>query len=439
MKPNPLVLGLLAAGLATAVLPASAQSAQDLEQLRAEIRALRAELNELRQQARPAPASPSATAASAQVNERLDAVELRQKDAVVGGDIPNSFRLPGSETSIRVYGFAEANLVKDFKATAPGDTFTNLLEQPLDGSGAPRGKTVLTAQTSRFGFESSTPTRLGPLNAKIEADFYAYCGAECNRNRLRVRHAFGEYAGWLVGQTWSTFMDLDALPETVDFNGPVGSTFRRPTQIRYTYNDPNLAKFQVALEDPSEGARRPNLVLRADKSFDWGGANVRLLSHEQRAGATRRNGVGFGAGAFYKLTAATTLMGQYTQVDGDADGAYLIGANYPLVDAAGNFALDESRGLVLGLNHVFSERLRASLAYGMVRSRHDANSDYALAATTQGFGDNARLRQWHLNFYYVPLKNVELGAELIAGKRTNFMGDSGTMSRVNLQARYSFN
>lgn len=435
MKLNRLMLSLAAAGLTTLALPGAAQTAQDLELLRAEIRALRAELNELKQARQPA----AATAASAQVHERIESVELRQKDAVVGGDLPGSFRLPGSDTSIRVYGFAEANLIKDFKATAPGDNFTNLIEQPLDNSGAPRGKVLLTAQTSRFGFESSTPTAMGPFNTKVEADFYAYCGAECNRNRLRLRHAYGEYAGWLAGQTWSTFMDLDTLPETVDFNGPVGSTFRRPVQLRYTYSNPSLAKFQVALEDPSDGARRPNLVLRADKGFDWGGANVRLLSHEQRTSGARRNGLGFGAGAYYKLTGSMTLMGQYTQVDGDADGAYLIGANYPVVDAAGRLALDKSRGVVLGLSNVFSERLRATLAYGLVRSRHDPASAYAAAATAQGFGDNQRLRQWHLNMYYVPIKNVELGAELIGGKRTNYSGDSGSLSRLNLQARYSFN
>jgi hypothetical protein len=121
-----------------------------------------------------------------------------------------SFRLPGSETSIRVYGFAEANLIKDFKGTAPGDNFSNLAEQPLGKSD--NGKTVLTGQTSRFGFETSTPMGNGAFNTKIEADFYGYCGSECNRNRLRLRHAYGEYAGWLIGQTgpswtWTTCRD----------------------------------------------------------------------------------------------------------------------------------------------------------------------------------------------------------------------------------------
>ncbi|MGP1692875.1 MAG: DcaP family trimeric outer membrane transporter, partial [Giesbergeria sp.] len=325
MKRSSLFLALMAAGLCSLSGQVFAQSAQDFNEMRAELKALRAELNQLKgQQAQPAPA-----ASASAWNERLDTVELRQKDAVVLGDIPGSFRLPGSETSIRVYGFAEANLIKDFKSTAPGDNFSNLPEQPLASTNPSTGKNVLTGQTSRFGFETSTPMGNGAFNTKIEADFYGYCGSECNRNRLRLRHAYGEYAGWLIGQTWSTFMDLDNLPETVDFNGPPGATSRRPVQVRYTWNNPSLAKFQFALEEPTDGAHSPNLVARVDKGFDWGTLNARILSHEQRVDGFSKRGFGFGLGGSYKLTGSTTLMAQYTQVDGDGDGAYLVGANYP--------------------------------------------------------------------------------------------------------------
>ncbi|MDP2770186.1 MAG: DcaP family trimeric outer membrane transporter, partial [Giesbergeria sp.] len=336
MKLTPAFVTLLAAGLCSLPPGALAQSAKDFEDLRNELKALRTELNQMKAQQTQAPA-----AAASGWNDRIDAVELKQKDAVVLGDIPGSFRLPGSETSIRVYGFAEANLIKDFKGTAPGDNFSNLMEQPLGKS--ENGKTVLTGQTSRFGFETSTPMANGAFNTKIEADFYGYCGSECNRNRLRLRHAYGEYAGWLIGQTWSTFMDLDNLPETVDFNGPPGATSRRPVQVRYTYNNPSVAKFQFAVEDPSDGAHSPNLIARIDKGYDWGSMSARVLSHEQRMGGVSKRGMGFGLSGSYKLTGTTTLMAQYTLMDGDNDGAYLVGANYPVVDGS-TLRLDRAQG-----------------------------------------------------------------------------------------------
>jgi hypothetical protein len=230
-------------------------------------------------------------------------------------------------------------------------------------------------------------------------------------------------------------MDLDNLPETVDFNGPPGATSRRPVQVRYTYNNPNLAKFQFALEDPSDGAHSPNLIARIDKGYDWGSMSARVLSHEQRMGGVSKRGLGFGLSGSYKLTGTTTLMAQYTLMDGDNDGAYLVGANYPVVDGS-TLRLDRAQGVVLGLGNVFSEQLRGTLSMGWVESRRKLGDDYVNA---YGSGGNLKLFQWHAGLYYTPIKNVELGGELLGGRRTTFGGDTGRMTRLNLQARYLFN
>jgi DcaP outer membrane protein len=346
---------------------------------------------------------------------------------VVAGDLAGSFRLPGSETSLRVYGHAEAQALIDRLGTAPGDNFTNLMEQPLDRRdiGFAKGKTKLTAQTSRFGFESATPGALGAFSTKVEADFYAYCGAECNRNRLRLRHAYGEYAGFLIGQTWSTFMDLDNLPETVDFNGPIGAPFSRRMMVRYTYGDAKArVKYTVALEDPEDGARVPNLVARFDKGFDWGAVNLRGLWHEKRTATDTRRGTGFGVGGSYKLTGDDLLMAQWARVRGDYDMMY--GSWGYATQANGRLVFDTNDGLVVGWAHTFGPQLRSNVVLGMNRSKGDP------------VFDNRRLRQLHVGAIYSPLKNIELGGEYIHGRRQTFDGDSGTMSRFDLMARYSF-
>lgn len=423
------LIALAAIALAGGSLPARAQSAADFEALKAEIRKLREEVEALKkaQSAQAAPASAAAPAAQAALTERVEQLEIKAKDAVVGGDIGGSFRLPGSETSVRVYGYAEAHLIHDLGGTAPGDNFTNLMEQPLDrrDAGFTSGKTKLTAQTSRIGFESATPTRYGTLNTKVEGDFYAYCGAECNRNRFRLRHAYGEYAGWLIGQTWSTFMDLDDLPETVDFNGPIGSPFSRRMMVRYTYADPKAGyKLTFAAEDPEDGARLPNLVARYDHSFDWGAFNVRLLGHEKRVGTATKRGAGFGLGGSYKPTGDDLLMGQWARVNGDFDMMY--GSLGYTTTPTGEILFDKVDGVVLGWAHTFNGQWRSNLVLGMTRSRGDPAFD------------NRRLTQLHVGAIYAPVKNVELGVEYIRGTRKTFDDDKGTMSRVDLMARYSF-
>lgn len=425
---NKTLIALATAAVAALAVPAQAQSSKELDELRQEIRKLRQELDELKKQ-KPAEAKPADTAGSA---ERIEQVELKQKDAVVGGDIGGSFRLPGSDTSVRVYGFAEVHAIHDFKKPGPSDNFTDLTFQPLDSDPVGNGKTKLTAQTSRIGFETSTPTQYGSFATKIEADFYSYSAG--NRNRLRLRHAYGEYAGWLVGQTWSTFMDLDNLPETVDFNGPIGNPFSRRTMVRYTYGDPKAGyKLAFAAEDPedqfgggSANERLPQLVARADKSFGWGAVNVRLLAHEKRSATQTKRGGGIGVGANYKLTDKDLLMGQYARVDGDIDQLY--GSNGYSIDATtGAITFDKNRGLVLGYARTFSEQTRGTLVFGMNRGK------------TAEAVDNRTLRQFHINIIHSPIKNIELGAEYIHGIRKVFGGEKGTMSRFDLMGKYYFN
>jgi len=445
----------------TAGAPAQAQSKKELEAMRKEMQQLRAEMAEMKkeraaEQAQVAKALEEAKAAQAAAmqtaaapkpadtkpadpgwGDRIEALEIKSKDSVVKGDIDGSFRLPGSETSVRLYGYAEAHAIHDFGKKAPDDLFTNLMFQPTpseaaaDPSLAQKGKTSLTAETSRFGFETSTPSKYGTFNTKIEADFYSY--GEGNRNRLRLRHAYGEYAGFLVGQTWSTFMDVDDLPETVDFNGPIGSPFSRRAMVRYTWGDAKAGyKFAFAAEDPhdqfgggSSGERMPELVARFDKTFDWGAVNVRGLFHEKRSFAEIKYGYGWGLGGSYKLTDKDTLMGQVAVVKGDFDQQY--GSNgYSIDPVTGAITMDRNLGVILGYAKTFNEQLRGNVALGY----NKANDPAALG--------NKRLVQLHVGAIYSPFKNVEIGAEAIYGVRETYSDEKGKMGRIDLMGRYSF-
>lgn len=417
-------LASVAAAAALAVSwPVYAQSSPALDEMRDEVRRLREEVRQLRG------AQASTPAGASDWGARLDRLEQGQKDAVTQGELPGSMRLPGSGTSLRLYGFAEVHAIHDLKQSGPSDVFSDLMFQPLDSAGGKTGKTTFTAQTSRFGLATSTPVGTETLATKLEGDFYAYGSG--NRNRLRLRHAYAQYGNWLVGQTWSTFMDLDDMPETVDFNAIGGPSSRR-VQLRYTYDKSPIAKFTVALEDPEDqfGAgssheRLPQLIARADKQFDWGGLSFRLLSHEKRSATQSKRGLGVGIGGHYKLSEKDVVMAQYAQVDGDID--HMVGGSGYVIDSAtGAIRFGKSQGLIVGYTHTFSPELRGTVMYGM-------NHNKTAAAL-----DNRKLQEWHLNLIYTPMKNVEIGAEYIHGVRKTFAKDKGTMSRFDLMARYTF-
>ena len=67
-----------------------------------------------------------------------------------------------------------------------------------------------------------------------------------NSYNPRLRHAFFTYGKWLFGQTWSTFQDVGALPESVDFLAASdGIVFERQPMVRYS-----SAGWQFAIENP---------------------------------------------------------------------------------------------------------------------------------------------------------------------------------------------
>ena len=135
MKKPLITLMLLATGAIS--LQATAQTKAEFDELRQEVMRLRQEIN-----AQKAATSAAPAATSAGVIDRLDQVEIKQKDAVVLGDIGGSFRLPGSETSVKLYGFAELNMVREGKADNSGNDYSTFVPYaPINGTNARKGQT----------------------------------------------------------------------------------------------------------------------------------------------------------------------------------------------------------------------------------------------------------------------------------------------------------
>ncbi|MFM9436447.1 hypothetical protein ACFDR9_003531 [Janthinobacterium sp. CG_23.3] len=484
---------------AVVAAPSQAQSAKDFADMRAEIKRLGDELKELKQAKAPA-AAPAPAISNAELAERVEQVELRVKDAVVGGDIPNSSRLPGSDTSVRLYGFAELNMVKEFKGdNANNDYSTFAPYAPLNDSaeGRRKGGNYLHARTSRFGIEASTPTQYGPLSVKIEGDFNndprtgnaavygdiknIYTQQATNSYNFRLRHAYGQFGGLLVGQTWSTFMDVDNSPETVDFNGTIGGTFIRQPMVRYTYPTKDYGSFTVAAEnassyvlegtpnivetvDPVTGvvskqadgsssfaattkgfSKVPDVVARWDKGFGWGGVSVRGVVTEHRLddGADvdlSKRGYGFAASALYKTFGSDFMTVGLT--GGTGIGRYFNYIEGALYDAANKRILTEKAlGVVLGYQHKPSDTLRFNGSVGYQRNYDNAYTDYARANGLDSgqYAVNSKVWQAHLGFIWNPVKGVDFGAEYILGRRKTLAGEEGDLSRVNLSAKYNFN
>ena len=180
------------------------------------------------------------------------------------GEFPGSFKIPGSDAALRIGGRVRMTYVNSFDAIGSDDRFVTS-SIPIEGS-EEAGKTSrveFSAGPSRLNFDLRTPTGVGYMRAFIEGDFAG------DRDYFRLRHAFGQWGGWLLGQAWSTFSDPEAEPDGIDFEGLNAISMARQPQIRWTRPIAERLSFATALEEANpeltgaEGVNQiPDLVLR---------------------------------------------------------------------------------------------------------------------------------------------------------------------------------
>ncbi|MBK7904699.1 MAG: hypothetical protein IPJ97_18645 [Proteobacteria bacterium] len=82
---------------------------------------------------------------------------------------------------------------------------------------------------TRINFGTDTLLAGGDkLSTRFEIDFFGTIGASNHAHDQSyapvLRHAYVQWREWLVGQTWSNFQDVAALPDSVDFIGSTDGT-----------------------------------------------------------------------------------------------------------------------------------------------------------------------------------------------------------------------
>jgi hypothetical protein len=198
-------------------MPAAAWSQTAKEQeLEARIAELEKLVQQLAAEKKAAPA-PAAAPAAAPVAKPVQASTIT----------PNA--APG--TTFVVTGFVKADAI--WTDTSDGELADSSIGRdfyvpstiPI-GNTTPDEGTDLNAHIKQSRFNFGTDTILeggGKDSPRFEIDFYGRADGDqriSNGYGPTVRHAYVTWGNWLVGQTWSNFMDVATLPEAADFIGP---------------------------------------------------------------------------------------------------------------------------------------------------------------------------------------------------------------------------
>ena len=317
---------------------------------------------------------------------------------------------------------------------------------PLDdGSSADDITADFQARETRINFRADTKTAGGDsITAFIEMDFFIHGdGNEVVSNSYspRLRHAFIKYNKWTFGQTWSTFQDVAALPEALDFVGPAESTtFIRQAMVRYT-----TGGLELAAENPqtfvSGGTRDrstiPDLIARYTFKFGDKGSYLKVaglyrsLKIQDTGGGSQEDEAGYGISASTKIMfGSADLRAMVTY--GDGVGRYVGLGFVPdgYVDSNGSIATAEMVAAFVALRVPFGNGWRMNVMYGTTAIDYD---DDVLAAGLNDTGSS-----FHVNLIKNVLPKLDIGAELIYGEREVIGGASGDFTRAQFSAKYAF-
>jgi hypothetical protein len=358
-----------------------------------------------------------------------------------------------NETEIKVGGYVKMDgLISDYsKAPTRGVGEDFFIPSTIETSGEPGDPRLnLHAKETRFWLKSFTPTEYGDITTHFEIDFLL--GQQGNERvgnsfSARIRHASLSSDRWTVGQTWTNFLNVSTLPDYQDFIGPVGVTFARQAQIRYTAPTSN-GDWSISLENPEttltpfEGGPRidaddstiPDIVVRRNWRGDWGNLSIAALLRELKINTMglddSERGAGISIAGKLALNDGDDLRWQVNY--GNALGRYLGLNSYNVgaLDATNNIVLTTQYGAFAAYRHVWNDRLRSSLG----ASFSNADNDTAIS----GLAVPKSYQSAHVDIIWSPVSRLSLGAEYIWARRKDESGDDGTLNRLQLSAKYLY-
>lgn len=352
----------------------------------------------------------------AELEQRIASLEAQSSDAAARPDL--SFGI--GQTEITLYGFARFEAFYDFDFAQGDLSRTGRIGEPAFETD---GEFETSVRVSRFGIRSSTPTDIGDIGTQLEFDLFS--GDDTTTSpQLRLRHAnvtIGD--AWLFGQFWTNFMPLVHYPSTADFNGPVGITFARVPQIRYTYNGIEGLLLSASIEEAAGGSSDPVVTAAALFSGDNYSARIAGLVGTFDSGGQEFNTNGLTLSGSVSPWQGGTLSATY--VTGAGIGNLLIGGG----DQAVGGQVNDADGFTLEYRQAINDQLTVGVAYG--RESYDL-------ATNTGTIDFTDLETLHVNAFYSPVENLTLAAEFIRGERTTSTGQSFDANRIGASITFGF-
>jgi DcaP outer membrane protein len=358
---------------------------------------------------------------------------------------PGYFRLPGTETLLRIGGYAKTDFIYDLKPAGNTDSFIPSTI-PIPAPAAFNNSTI-SVRPTRINADFLVPTKSGgSYRFFIEVDMFG-----TNATTPRLRHAYGQAKNFLIGQTFSNFMDPDSGPDQLDFQGPAAQVSIRNPQFRYSLLVASKTTFSISAEKPTSdvsfttpqftalpNSPAPDGTLKFRRETDRGHVQLSALLRGVAAYLPDgEHGSVFGWG--FNLAGAERLWGKDTVVYQVAYGngieRYINDTSGLGIDAAVTSVQNPHlRPLPViatygALQHFWIPQLRSSIIYSFDQVQNteaEPGSTYHQGNYTAG------------NLIWNPFGSLTVGGEFLYGWRDNKDGSTGNAPRIQFAAKYNF-
>jgi hypothetical protein len=306
-------------------------------------------------------------------------------------------------------------------------------------------RTHLHARTSRLWLRlQHNGPQLGPFELFAEADWLK----DFDQYRPRLRHAYLKAGRLLVGRSWSTFINTQALPD-IDAGIAVGASVTLLHQLRWTQALHDNLQLHVALEDPAnrlhfsgtsgisviERERPYDLALRLESLPAWGSLSFSGVWRELSVTSSRtrtadqQSTMAFSLAGRIDTGALDNLRFMFNYGDGLARHSTLGTFADAMVEADGSLDTNTGYSTLLAYQHYWTPQWRSTLAFSTARSDLPAVAAGSLTRSTSSS---------HLNLIWTPNLRWSLGIEYLHGWRETKTGANGELQRLQLTWRLNF-
>jgi hypothetical protein len=349
---------------------------------------------------------------------------------------PITFRAGSWQLSLG--GFFKLNLIHDFNAIGSTDIF-DPRSIPVDGSKSTN--TRIEARETRLSLGIKGPAEGKDLELFLEGDFFG--PGTGTGNALRLRHAYARYGALLAGQTWTTFMDEQNIPPTIDFEHALAAPLVRQGLLRVTTGLSKRSELAFAVEESDPQILIPPGV-QGTTEKPWPDFTTRFRFTSSRGhvqlsgfvghsrfrpdtGATRDVTIG-GVLASIRLRLFARDAAYVELAYGPGVGRYH-GAASAVLDAAGRLQTIDVLGLTAGYQHYWSERWSSNVVVGPAwvvnKAGNPATSD-----------DSFNYVAVNLLYWFID-QRAWIGGEYLYGRRELRSGVHGSDNRIQLATRFN--